>query len=594
MTGIRSAEGSGATVGSKRLINRFVRVGSGRNKATTAGVITRPVRVEDLETDYHNPFADDQPSHYRWLMTTCVAGVAGAAIITGAVLGLFGEEPAANVVYASVKPDEIWQRPAVTSKGDFNGTVAEVTEMRPLQTVQVAYATVADDTADNSTTLVRQEPGMFTGTLEHYPDVELQEMLYDDSGDTVVLDGQFDAPSAESSNITTIAKTPPPEPTDETIILAAGESLTGRLIVLGITEDTAVAMTRAVEPVYPSRLMRAGQEFTVTLDQQQDFYGNDVIYPVQVTFSPGPDETIVVEADEDGRFIARLDGEGEARRSRYAATPHYRAKGTIAASLYSTALDRGVPENVINEVSRAFSYDLDFQRQIKAGDPFEVFYGQPLSGSSKTRKVLHYATLQVRGKPKTYYRFTTADGKTRYYDDKGRSAAKSLMRTPISGARISSGFGMRRHPILGYTKMHAGMDFAAPRGTPIRAAGSGTIQSAKWRGAYGRAVVVKHAKGYSTLYAHMHKFASGIRSGKRVRQGQVIGYVGSTGRSTGPHLHYEVRLRNKPINPKRMRLGGTIKLTGKQLERFKKHRAKILALAKSAPVATRLAQASSQ
>jgi len=353
-------------------------------------------------------------------------------------------------------------------------------------------------------------------------------------------------------------------------------------------------MSRAIEPVFPSKLMREGQQFTVTIDQQRDFYGNDVIYPVQVTFSPGPSEDIIVEADEDGRFVARVDGADEGTRSRYAAVPHQRSKGKIESTLYATARDRGVPKNVISEVIRAFSFDLDFQRQVKSGDPFEVFYGEPLSGSSKKRKVLHYATLKVRGKPKTYYRFTTSDGRTRYYDGKGRSATKSLMRTPISGARISSGFGMRRHPILGYTKMHTGVDFAAPRGTPIRAAGSGKVVFAKWRGAYGKAVRLKHAKGYSTLYAHMHRFASGLRSGDRVRQGQVIGYVGSTGRSTGPHLHYEVRLKNKRINPKRIRMAGNTKLTGKELKAFKRQKAKIVTLAKAAPVTSKVVQASAQ
>ena len=585
-------------MGSKRLINRFVKESSGRNAAKSASTV-QSIRADELEFDHHNPFADDEPVQHRWLMTTCAAGVTGALIIAGAVMGLFGESSTSNSALASVNPGEVWQRPAVTSKGDFNGEVGEVATLRPYQTVALQSNDQGTEIAITSGTASLKSPTVITGSLGSsaaslYPDVEDDHLLYNENSETVVLNSQFGMPEVEPTNITEISKTPPPEPIDQQIVLAAGETLQGRLIELGITPTAANALTRAIEPVFPSKLMKAGQAFTITLDQQQDFSGDDVLYPVQATFSPGPSETIIVEADEDGRFIARVDGATEGTRSKYASLPHYRTRGKIRASLYATARDQGVPENVINEVTRAFSFDLDFQRQVKSGDKFEIFYGEPLSGSSKTRKVLHFATLNVRGKPKTYYRFTTKDGRTRYYDSKGRSASKSIMRTPISGARISSGFGMRRHPILGYTKMHTGVDFAVPRGTPIRAAGAGVIKFAKWRGAYGRAVVIKHSKGYSTLYAHMHRFASGIRSGKRVRQGQVIGYVGSTGRSTGPHLHYEVRKNNKPINPKRLRIGGTIKLSGAKLEAFKRHKARIIALSKTAPTTSRVVQASNQ
>ncbi len=575
--------------------SRFVKDFAGHDDDADTGDMARPIRADDLETDYHNPFADDEPTHHRWLMTACAAGITGATIIAGAMLGLFGDNTSSNLALASVQPSEIWQRPAVTSKGDFNGQIAEVIAMRPYKTVSLTHTMTSEDAPAKGATLVLQAPSLITASLASlYPDLEHEELPYGDSNGTMVIDGQFDMPSIEPTNITTIAKTPPPEPVDETIVLAEGDTLTKRLVGLGITVATAQAMTRALEPVFPSKLMRNGQQFTITLDQQRDFYGNDVIYPVQVTFSPGPSETIIVEADEDGRFIARVDSAIDRARSRYAFAAHYRAKGKITSSLYASAKDRGVPEYIINAMIQAFSFDVDFQRQVKAGDKFEMFYGAPLSGSSKTRKVLHYATLQVNGKPKTYYRYTARNGRTRYFDKKGRSASKSLMRTPVSGARISSGFGMRRHPILGYTKMHTGVDFAVPRGTPIRAAGAGVVEFAKWRGAYGRAVKIKHSKGYSTLYAHMRRVASGLRRGTRVRQGQVIGYVGSTGRSTGPHLHYEVRRKNRPINPRRIRLAGNTKLSGKELTAFKRQKAKIIALAKSAPVATRFAQANTQ
>jgi murein DD-endopeptidase MepM/ murein hydrolase activator NlpD len=433
-----------------------------------------------------------------------------------------------------------------------------------------------------------------TASLSQYLQVDEEDLPYNQTTQPYVLDGSLGGQPLDESNITTISKTPPAEPTDETIIIGEGETLGAKLRELGISPRTAEALTSALEPVFPSALFRAGQHFVVTLDRQQDFFGNEVIYPVQVVFSPGPNEDIFIEADEDGRFIARIDGAADGAKSRYASAPHLFAKGKVTSSLYATAVDKGVPDYIINQMIKAFSFDIDFQRQVKAGDDFEMFYGEPLSGSSKKRKVLHYAKLNVRGTPKTYYRFTTADGNTGYFDEKGHSASRSLMRTPISGARISSGFGMRRHPILGYTKMHTGMDFAVPYGTPIRAAGSGVVKHAAWRGAYGRTVMIKHSSGYTTLYAHMSRVASGLKKGHRVKQGQVVGYVGSSGRSTGPHLHYEVRRGKKPINPRRIKTAGFTKLKGKDLERFKRHKNKILAMAKRAPTSARFAQADNQ
>jgi murein DD-endopeptidase MepM/ murein hydrolase activator NlpD len=234
---------------------------------------------------------------------------------------------------------------------------------------------------------------------------------------------------------------------------------------------------------------------------------------------------------------------------------------------------------------------VDFQRQVKANDTFDVFYGNPLTGSSSKRKVLHYAQLTLDGKTKTYYRYTTKDGQTDYYDESGRSAQKALLKTPVSGARLTSGFGMRRHPLLGYSKMHAGVDFGAPHGTPIRAAGSGVVQIAGRHGAYGITVEIKHNNKYETLYAHMSKLAAGIRRGAKVNQGQIIGYVGSTGRSTGPHLHYEVHVDNRPVNPTRIKAAGGKQLAGKELAKFNQLKARVEAMMQQAPSPLQVAQA---
>jgi murein DD-endopeptidase MepM/ murein hydrolase activator NlpD len=553
--------------------------------------------VEDFSSGDHDPFDQHPPAHHRWLLTTCAAGVTGCLIIAGAIVGLFGDQQQATgtvlaSVDATVDHAELWQRPSVTTKGDFNGQIAKAIAMQPLKPVSVAYAPKADTKDDGNTNLLLEATRLTTASLNNYPEVDENTLPYSQGTQPYVLEGELGSATLDTSNITTITKTPPAEPTDQTVVLADGENLGDKLRQLGISPSTSQALTSALEPVFPARLLRSDQAFTITVDRQQDFYGNDVIYPVQVSFSPGPNEDILIEADEDGRFIARVDGATDGTRSRYASSPHYISRGKVRSSLYATATDDGVPDYIINQMIKAFSFDVDFQRQVKAGDEFEMFYGQPLSGSSKKRKVLHYAKLNVRGKPKTYYRFTTADGKTRYFDDQGRSASsRSLMRTPISGARISSGFGMRRHPILGYTKMHTGMDFAVPYGTPIRSAGSGVVKHAAWKGAYGRTVMVKHPNGYTTLYAHMSRVASGLKRGHKVRQGQVIGYVGSSGRSTGPHLHYEVRRKGKPLNPKRIRTAEFVKLKGKDLANFKKYKKHIMALAKAAPRSTRYAQA---
>jgi murein DD-endopeptidase MepM/ murein hydrolase activator NlpD len=404
-----------------------------------------------------------------------------------------------------------------------------------------------------------------------------------------VIDAEIET-IGEEENITTITKQVPPEPTDETFQLAKGETLVDALTDRGVSKEAAKALVAAIEPVFPASQLKPGTSFEVTLDRQFDFYGRDVIFPVELTFEPGPNETITVQSDEDGRFVAAIEGAGAGSKSKYAEYNHFRTKAQVGSSLYGTAKDNKVPDYIITELTRVFAYDVDFQRQVRASDTFDVFYGNPLTGSSSKRKVLHYAQLTLDGKTKTYYRYTTKDGQTDYYDEKGRSAQKALLKTPVSGARLTSGFGMRRHPLLGYSKMHAGVDFGAPQGTPIRAAGSGVVELAGRHGAYGIAVEIKHDNRYETLYAHMSKLAAGIRRGAKVNQGQIIGYVGSTGRSTGPHLHYEVHVDNRPVNPTRIKAAGGKQLAGKELAKFNQLKAKVEAMMQQAPSALQVAQ----
>jgi murein DD-endopeptidase MepM/ murein hydrolase activator NlpD len=226
---------------------------------------------------------------------------------------------------------------------------------------------------------------------------------------------------------------------------------------------------------------------------------------------------------------------------------------------------------------RIFSFDVDFQRELQPGDSFEVLYEALFEddGSlAKTDGVL-YASLTLSGERLDMYNFTPQSGHDDFFDRKGQSVRKTLMRTPIDGARLSSRFGMRKHPVLGYTRQHKGVDFAAPRGTPIYAAGDGVIESAGRNGGYGKYLRIRHNSTYKTAYGHMTRIAKGMRRGKRVRQGQIIGYVGSTGRSTGPHLHYEVLRGGRQVNPLKIKLPSGEKLKAADLASFQRHRAGI-------------------
>ncbi len=391
-----------------------------------------------------------------------------------------------------------------------------------------------------------------------------------------------------------IMKSPPPEPVDRTFALEPGQTLAGKLVELGVKPSLAVALATRLDRVWPLKKIRPGQKFVVTLEQQPDFSGLDVTYPVYLSFSPQPGTQVVVEAGDEGQFIASVKRNARAIASK-PATPAakgdlFRVKGRISSSLYAAAKDKGVPGYIISQMLRALGHQVDLQRQVKKGSTFEVLYGKPFSGTSSRRYVLHYVALDLGKRKLSFYRYTTPDGKTAYFDSKGRSARRGLMRTPISGARISSGFGMRRHPVLGYTKMHTGVDFAAPTGTPIHAAGPGKVIHAGWRGGYGRTVMIKHPSGHVTLYAHQSRIARGIRKGVKVRQGQVIGYVGATGRVTGPHLHFEVHIKGRKVNPLRVRTANRQQLSGKALKQFRKRMARIRELLDKIPTTTQIAR----
>ena len=262
-------------------------------------------------------------------------------------------------------------------------------------------------------------------------------------------------------------------------------------------------------------------------------------------------------------------------------------------SIYETALRNKVPASVIEDMIRIYSYDVDFQRKVQPGDSFDVFFAGEDEGSSITEKTeVLFASLTVGGETKKYYRFQTPDDSVvDFYDETGKSAKKFLVRKPVNNAIMRSGFGSRRHPILGYVKMHTGVDWATPYGTPIFASGNGVVEVAGWEGGYGKYVKLKHNNGYETAYGHMSAFAKGLEPGKRVRQGQVIGFVGSTGQSTGAHVHYEILVNGRFVDPMRIKLPRGRSLDGPLMASFEKERDRLDAMMSNRGGAARISDA---
>lgn len=305
-------------------------------------------------------------------------------------------------------------------------------------------------------------------------------------------------------------------------------------------------------------------------------------------FSPTIEQDITVTRTIDSGFAAKMVHKDLQVR-------YHRAGATIDSSLYLAGMQAGIPADIMVQMIHMFSYKVDFQRDLHPGDSFEVYYNYyytPQGQPAKTGNI-EYARLRLSGKDIRLYRFQPSpNAPAGYYDADGRSAKGMLMRTPVDGARISSGFGMRMHPILGYTRMHKGVDFAVPVGTPVMAAGTGTIIFMGRARGYGNFVLINHGNGYSTGYGHLSRFASGMHRGSHVRQGQVFAYSGDTGLSTGPHLHYEVRINNKQVNPLTVKVTQGKKLNGKELKAFLKHRIEIDAKVAAMPMQTKIADIS--
>jgi murein DD-endopeptidase MepM/ murein hydrolase activator NlpD len=363
------------------------------------------------------------------------------------------------------------------------------------------------------------------------------------------------------------------DPVERTLRVGKGDTMTVLLRRAGLSSALAHEAANRLRPVYNPRNLRPGQEIALLFrPDAPDAPGsnNGEAKFLGLRLRADPETEVGIERDDIGGFVTF-------KKKRELKREPVRAGREIDSSLFVAAQKAGVPPSLILDLIHTYSYDVDFQRDIRPNDAFEALYER---FTDKNGEVTHYgnilyASLTLRGTSHRIYRYTARDGETDYYDENGESVRKSLMKTPVDGARLSSRYGRRRHPVLGYTRLHRGIDFAAPRGTPIMAAGKGVVTMAGRNGGYGNYIRIRHNSQLSTAYAHLRRLARGVRKGTRVRQGQVIGYIGTTGVSTGPHLHYEILKDGRQVNPLRLKLPSGRKLKGAELERFAATRASL-------------------
>jgi murein DD-endopeptidase MepM/ murein hydrolase activator NlpD len=386
-----------------------------------------------------------------------------------------------------------------------------------------------------------------------------------------------------------------PSQMNEKLVLARkNETLDDILRANGVARDAIAAVVGAFSVKRGETPVSEGQRVKL-LFADMDGNGGDIRLVRVSIYSDDKLEAVVAAADS-GNFVQVTKAvETVAAKARPKSSEDDEDEDAADSSggmrlydsLYETALKQEVPRPIVDDLVRIFANDLDFQRSVSAGDSFEAFYEDNEDGD---RGDLLYAAITTRNETFRYYRFQTPDDAlVDYYDPNGRSTRKFLLRKPIAEGETRSGFGYRKHPVLGYYRMHNGVDWAAPIGTPIFAAGNGTVVKAGWVSGYGRRVEVQHVNGYVTTYNHMSGFGRGITEGTRVRQGQVVGFLGSSGLSTGPHLHYEVMVNGHYVDPMRVKLARTREFDGRLLGEFKRERDRIDDLMAKAPEAQQLA-----
>jgi murein DD-endopeptidase MepM/ murein hydrolase activator NlpD len=376
-----------------------------------------------------------------------------------------------------------------------------------------------------------------------------------------------------------------------------GDTLARILLRLGAETWQARAMTDAARNALPDGALQPGQEMHVTL--VPSVIRANRMEPIRVSvFGEGHDHKVTVTRNAAGEFVASASPIDERALRAEVADDDQPQASSLYASLHSTAERQGIPTDVILQILKIHAYETDFRQRVRVGDGFEFFFDvkDEDRGIDGSLGELLATAVTSAGETHRFYRFRTPDGVVDYFDEQGNTSRKFLMRRPVRGedVRITSGFGVRRHPILQVPKMHTGVDWACAVGTPIMAAGGGVIEEVGRKGEYGNYIRIRHANGYKTAYGHMSRFASGVSDGVKVRQGQIIGYVGSTGLASGPHVHFEVLVNSSYVDPMSIQVPREHLLSGKQLADFQKERARIDDLLRRNPVSARVATASGE
>ncbi len=398
-------------------------------------------------------------------------------------------------------------------------------------------------------------------------------------------------------NSTTIAKnSTPPDPMENveerTVEVQSGETFSGILGRLGTTGKPRQNIIKAMADIYPAHKIRVGQKINFTLLPVER--NSDKLEPVKVSLynKSRTRHLITVSLDAKGNYIgsAKKVSSLFMRGRKVSRTRH----ATLYNSVYESALMLNLPKKDIIKLMRIHAFETDYKKRVQPNDNFQAFFAATKDNQLSKNVIsdLLYTSISVGKETRSYYRFRLPDGTIDYYDKDGKSAQKFLMLKPVRTARLTSGFGYRFHPILKKKKLHQGIDWAGvPVGTPILAAGNGTVEVARPAGGYGNYVRIRHANGYKSAYAHMVRFAEGMKKGIKVRQGQVIGYLGNTGRSTGAHLHFEILVNNKRVNPMAINVPSGKNLSGKLAEAFQAERLRIEGLMQKPPVKTKIASA---
>jgi murein DD-endopeptidase MepM/ murein hydrolase activator NlpD len=487
----------------------------------------------------------------------------------------------AQAIFAADDSDE-----QVANTGLIYG--AKVENEVSLRTIDFPLETATFDTktgmsADEVEKVVRNTAAILTDG-----DVELASLHYVDPqrfGETL----STQALAAYGVKIVQENVTVSPGDADETaaefaedlIVFNADKPIVEALAGAGYDGPDAEGMAEAIGKLMNATALKAGTVLRLGIET----HGGEESRIVRASVYAGEDHLLTIALNDEEQYVPAQQPEPNPElMAAYENAPPPRVRSELPRiydGIYRAAYSYGLTPELAKQVIKVLASDVDYQSRLSPSDRLEVFFSQPGPDNKATEdSQLLFVKATIGSLTKAYYPFRTKDGTVDYFDPEGKSARQFLIRNPMPGARLSRGYGMQRHPILGYRRMHTGDDWAIARGTPIRAAGSGVVEKAGWDGGYGRHTVIKHANGFSTVYGHQSAIAKGIEPGVHVRQGQIIGYVGSTGLSTGPHLHFEIRVNGKPVDPLRVRLPDGKALKGPELQAFTRERNRIDALLK--------------